>query len=245
LRELREILSRESVARIKTRERAQRPSVATLPAVLAELATASSVRVGWWLRTKQWLRNVLESQEQDESAGWLGRLVGQNGISQVVLEMTSYAALMLVALLAAIIVCNELRVSGVLGRLWQPSARRRGALAALGSKDAELTWDDVLEVPVSLRPQRLLEVIIARLTAASCLPPARALTVRELTRAARLSDEADLERLLQLARISERVRFSRAEVPSEELAAALEHGRVLLEGLAPTEALALDARGHS
>jgi hypothetical protein len=235
LRELREILSRELTVRGGLQERTRRPNAATLPAILTDLAIANTVRAGWWTRTKQWLRDVFERTEQDADAGWLGRLVGQNGLSQVALELTSYAALMLVVLLAVIIVVNELRVSGVMNRVRRRVARRPGASADL-AEGGEVTWDEVSAVPLSRRPQLLLEVIIARLTEGHYLPPARALTVRELTRDARLADEGDRERFAQLARIAERVRFSSSPVPREELAEAVERGRVLFERLAMSAA---------
>jgi hypothetical protein len=78
----------------------------------------------------------------------------------------------------------------------------------------------------------LLELLIATLAERSRLRLARGLTVRELTRAARLADAEDRERLEELARTSERVRFSKAEVSSGEIAAAVEGGRVLLEKIA-------------
>ncbi len=228
LRELREMLLRESAI---VNERLDRPSVAELPAVLADLAPASSARIGWWARTKEWLRDVFERSERESDAGWLARLVGQNGLSQVVLEIISYAALMLVVVLALVIVVNEVRVSGVGARLRASFRRQRGPANDVRVGREELTLDDLSAVALTQRPQLLLEMIIARLTETSCLPPARALTIRELTRAARLADEADRERFSELALICERVRFSSLRVSSEDLEAAVEHGRMLFEHL--------------
>jgi hypothetical protein len=174
---------------------------------------------------------VFERSEQASDAGWLTRLVGQNGLPQIVLELVSYAALLLVVLLAVVIVANELRLSGVGARLRSRFRRHRGAVVDVRGGGEGLMLDGVATVPLIQRPQLLLEIIIARLTEASCLPPARALTVRELTRAARLTDEGDRERLSQLARICERVRFSSSQVSSEDLGTAVEHGRTLFEHL--------------
>jgi len=229
LRELREMLLRESAL---AHERLHRPSVAELPAVLADLVPARSGRLGWWARTKEWLRDVFERSEQESDAGWLARLVGQNGLSQVVLEIISYAALMLVVLLALVIVANEVRVSGVGARFRTGFRRRGGPATDVRVSRGDLTLDDLSAVELAQRPQRLLEMVTARLTEASRLPPARALTVRELTLAARLADEGDRERLSQLGNVCERVRFSSFQVSSEELGAAVEHGRMLLEHLA-------------
>ena len=184
LRELREILLRESA---RGAERSRRPSVAALPAALADLEPTTSARNGWWARTKEWLRDAFERSQEEDDAGWLGRLVGQNGLGQVVLELTSYVALMVVVLLAGIIVINELRVSGVVGRVLRGFARQRAPIVDVKPRRDGLSWDDVCGAPLSRRPQLLLEMVVARLTEASCLPPARALTVREVTRLARLS----------------------------------------------------------
>src|SRR5205807_1219904 len=62
-------------------------------------------------------------------------------------------------------------------------------------------------------------------------PPARSLTVHELTRAARLPGESDRERLRELATACERVRFGDQQESSSTLAAAIARGRELLEAL--------------
>jgi hypothetical protein len=221
LRGLRELLTRPPTQRIRA------PDVASLPGVLAEVAQANPDRNGWWARTKVWLRRIFERREQGQDDGWLTRLIGQNGLSQAVLELTSYAALALVVMLAVVIVVNELRVSGVAGGLRGRLARRRAAPTASARRDAP-SWD---AIPPQQRPGLLLELIVARLTEENRLPPARGLTARELTRTARLADERDRERLAELARLSEHVRFSNEEVPSASLAAAIEAGRALLERL--------------
>jgi hypothetical protein len=229
LRELRELLSVESGS---PRAAVRRPDVARLPAALADLTRASSVRDGWWPRAKQWLREVFERRTQDSDDDWLLRLIGQNGLPETVIELTSYAALMLVVVLAGVIVLNELRIGGIPGRLrasLRTVRRARSPVEAQG----DLSWDAVQRAPLVQRPRMLLEMIVAKLVLQSRLPHARGLTVRELACAARLTDEQDRERLTELARVSERVRFSNATVPSEELAAAIERGRSLLEDFLP------------
>jgi Domain of unknown function (DUF4129) len=223
LRGLRELLTHPPTQRIRA------PDVTSLPGVLAALGRANPDRHGWWARTKLWLRGIFERPEPAQDEGWLTRVIGQNGLSQTVLELTSCAALALVVLLALAIVANELRVSGVLDGLRGRLARGRPAPAASPRHDAP-SWD---AVPPRQRPRLLLELVVARLTEENRLPPSRGLTARELTRAARLADERDRERLAELARLSECVRFSKAEVPSDTLAAAIEAGRELLERLAP------------
>jgi hypothetical protein len=227
LRELRELVSRE----LTSRERARAPSVARVPDVLASLARTHDERSGLWGRTKAWLRDFLERREQATDDGWITRMVGQNGLSQAVIELTSYVALTLVVLLAVSIVFNELRVSGVLGGL-----RRRATVRAVSPVTRQsngATWEDVQRASPLQRPRLLLELLVARLTEQSYLKSARGLTIRELTRAAVLPDEKDRDRLAELARTSERVRFSNEEVPKDAIAAAVEGGRLLLERIPP------------
>jgi hypothetical protein len=169
---------------------------------------------------------VFERGEPAAEEGWLARMVGERGFPQTVIELISYVALGLVAVLAVVIVVNELRVGGVFGRRRRlagldnlPVAAGRGAL----------TWDDVQKAAVLQRAGLLLELVIARLTEGLRVRSVRGLTVRELTRAVQLPDETDRERLLGLAQTAERVRFGGVEVSDVEVAAAVAGGRVLLE----------------
>jgi hypothetical protein len=229
LRELRSLLSHELAGNAGD-EAVRAPSVERVHAVLASLAGGDDERSGWWARTKAWLRGVFARGEPATDEGWLARMVGQSGLSQTVIELISYVALGLVVVLAVVIAVNELCVSGVFGGL-----RRRFAVLAdvpIASGRAAVTWDDVQRAPPLQRPGLLLELLIATLAESSRLRSTRGLTVRELTRAARLADEEDRERLMELARTSERVRFSKVEVSGSEIAAAVESGRVLLEKIA-------------
>jgi len=214
-------------------------NVTALPAVLASLAgdRANESR-GWWNRTKAWLREVFERGEEEDD-DWFSHFVAQNGLSQVALELVSYVALALVVVLAVLILVNELRVSGLLGRLrrrfvgrGRPGVQGAGVVARIeGGAAACRTWAEVEQADRAVQPRLLLELVLWRLTETGRLPQSRGLTVRELTHAALLSDEVDRERLANLARMSERVRFSDAEVSSAGVAAALQGGRVLLERL--------------
>jgi len=230
LRELGNLLALQDRDSAASEARVRRPDVGHLPAVLAGFASGAGVEhKGWWARTKAWLRDVFERREEEDDS-WFSRVVGQNGFSQAVIELVSYIALALVVVLAVVIVVNELWVGGVPGRLWRRySARRRVAVPTGAEHAGVATWDEVQKAAPAQRPRMLLELIAARLTAEGYLPPARGLTVRELTRLARLPDAADRGRLADLARISERMRFSNDNVPDAPVNAALEGGRVLLE----------------
>ncbi|HJX21849.1 MAG TPA: DUF4129 domain-containing protein, partial [Steroidobacteraceae bacterium] len=94
----------------------------------------------------------------------------------------------------------------------------------------------------SQQPQLLLELVTARLGEQERLPPARALTVHELTRAAQLPRESDRGHLEELAAVCERVRFSDRETPPHMLTAAVAHGRELLAALEAPPPLSQGAR---
>ena len=243
LRELRQSLARE-LTTAGAGERVSSPSVEGIHDVLASLARSDGERSGWWARTRAWLRGVFERGEPAAEEGWLARMVGERGFSQTVIEIISYVALGLVAVLAVVIVVNELRVGGVFGRLRRRLAVIDDVPVALGR--GGLTWDDVQKAPVLQRAGLLLELVVARLAERLRLRSVRGLTVRELTRAAQLPDETDRERLLVLARTAERVRFGGVEVPGVEVAAAVEGGRVLLERIGVgARAVGGPARGGS
>ncbi|MGH8276411.1 MAG: DUF4129 domain-containing protein, partial [Steroidobacteraceae bacterium] len=183
----------------------------------------------WWARLRAWLRAIVQPPAARAEDGWLRRLIASLGLPRTVLELLTAGALALVAVLAGIIVVNELRAAGVL-----PSHRKVAAPAgaAPGARcEAAGSWADIEQATVAQQPRLLLELIVARLAAQERLPPARALTVRELLRAARLADGADRQRLAELAAACERVRFSARRPPPEALAAALQRGRELLAGL--------------
>ncbi len=209
LRELGNLLALEDRDSAALPARVHQPDVSHLPAVLAGLAGAAAAEGhGWWARTKAWLRDVFERREEEDDS-WFSRVVGQNGLSQVVIELISYIALGLVVVLALVIVANELR--------------------AVLQRSAVLTWDELHKVAPAQQPRTLLEIIASRLTEEGLLPPSRGLTVCELTRLAHLPDEADRRRLMELGRMCERMRFSDEPVPAPTVEAVLEDGRLLFE----------------
>jgi hypothetical protein len=155
-------------------------------------------------------------------------MVSHVGVSQSVIRLITYAALTAVVLLAGIIVFNEARTAGLLPKR-RGAPRKRRALAAGGS--AGTAWNDIEQAQPGDRPRLLLELIVRRLSDRGFLPPAGALTVRELTRAARLPEADDRSRLADLALAAERVRYSVAESQSTGLDEPIARGRELLDRL--------------
>jgi hypothetical protein len=224
LRELRGLLERELTPNPR---RVNMLSVERVPAVLASLERADPERSGWWARTRTWLRGLFETPTTDSEEGWLDRMIGQSGLSQAVIELVSYVALLFVVLLAVAIVANELRVGGLLGGL-----RRRLAILSdlpADSRQVVLSWEDVQRATPSQRPGLLLELLAARLCEAGGLRSSQGLTARELMRTAQFTGEEDRGLLALLVETAERARFSNTEVSEEALARAVEGGRLLLE----------------
>jgi hypothetical protein len=232
LRELREVVSGGLTLGATAGGRDRPPGVGRVPDILASLARSEDEHGGWWARARVWLRGLFEEPGPGSDEGWLARMIGQSGLSQALVELISYVALVVVAVLAVVIVANELRVDGVIGR-W----RRRIAVLAdspIGARhDNGLAWGDVLSIPLPQRPGLLLELVAGRLVEEGRLRAARGLTAGELTRMAQLPGEEDRGRLAELARTAERVRFSNVAVSDVDIAAAVEGGRVLLERIAP------------
>jgi hypothetical protein len=94
-----------------------------------------------------------------------------------------------------------------------------------------MAWSDIERAPLRDKPRLLLELIVRRLSDRGNLPPAGALTVRELARAARLPEPDDQTRLFELALAAERVRYSAGELESAALDESIARGRELLDRL--------------
>jgi hypothetical protein len=230
LREFRDLVARESDGGLSGRT----PDFRHLKVVLRGLANTSSE--GRWSRFKSWLRSILETRQEPTDESWFTRLVSHVGFSQSLRQIIAYSALAAVLLLAAAIVVNELRAAGILTR--RRDAARRTQLPLSDSGAEAVVWSDVERAQLVDKPRLLLQLIVRRLSDRGYLPPAGALTVRELTQAARLPEPDDRTRLSELALAAERVRFSGHDPGAERLDESLARGRELLDRL---DAGALDA----
>jgi hypothetical protein len=221
--ELRALLPREAARTPSGRE----PRTATVSGVLAALSQADHPH-SWWQRLKSWLHELLTRSAQPAQDSWLQRLIIRMHLPPALTRLIGWSGLALLVALGAGIVVNELRLAG-----WIALRRRRGARAAAAGSAAgtSLSLEELERASQSQQPRLLLELVAARLVEQSRLPPARALTVRELSGAARLEEPADRRRLNELAAACERVRFSDQEVAPAILARALAQGRELLASL--------------
>ncbi len=218
LTELHTLLSRSLAPRIPVRA----PRAQTAAAVIARISPVDESGSSWWGRFKAWLRKITAAGEAHPALGsWLGRL----NFSQGAMTVIAWLALALVMAMALAILVNELRIAGVLrGPPVAPRGRavREGAGQAGGGLD-ELERRDLRE-----QPALLLQLIAERLTEQGRLPPARALTARELLRDARLADDSEEAALAELALASEQLRFSTHDFPTTSLASAIAAGRRML-----------------
>lgn len=199
----------------------------TVSAVLAGLPAAGQPR-SWWQRLKSRLRELFTRASQPSHDSWLQRLIIRMHLPTTLTRWIEWGGFAIAALLGVGIVLNELRLAG-----WLTVRRGRGrrAAGAGGNVGAGVRLEELERASPSQQPRLLLELVAARLVQQSRLPPARALTLRELRRAARLADAADQSRLDELASVCERVRFSDQEVAPALLARALTQGRELLASL--------------
>jgi hypothetical protein len=222
LSELRAQLARESSPRAEEHDA---PRSERVRAVLATLARSEQdAGRSWWRRLKDWLRGLIAAHPQAEE-GWLRRWWAQIKLSTSTTELLGWAALAVVVALAAGIIINELRIAGLLRR---GPHRLRTPLAEPPGSNAAALLADIERAAPEEQPALLLELIAARLAEQQRLPPARALTARELARAARLPAESSRGPLTELVAVCERVRFSAERVSSASLTAAVRSGGLLL-----------------
>jgi hypothetical protein len=219
--ELRTLLARS----LKVSVPVHAPRAQTAAAVLARISQAEDPRRGWWQRFKAWLRALTTGSEADPDslAGWLGPLDFSHGAARVV----AWLAIVLVVALALAILVNELRIAGVFTvRRSAPRGRVHLAGDQADPELIELERRDPRE-----QPALLLELITDRLTEQGRLPPARALTTRELLRGARLADESERSWLSELATACEQLRFSTHDFAAASIASAIVAGRRVLARL--------------
>jgi hypothetical protein len=224
LEELRALLARAAAPSVAARAP---PRIDRVAAVLAA-ATHSDANTGsWWLRFKDWLHRILTPRARADS-GWLRRLLEEINLSGSAMQLIGWSAFALVIVLAGAIVANELRIAGWRGS----SARRVGRRAAALPRSREgRTLEEIDRAAPEEQPALLLELIARRLAEQERLPPARALTAREVARRAHLPEESGRAWLAELVSVCERVRYSGECVAGASVAAALRSGRALLATL--------------
>lgn len=223
LSELRAQLAREGTPRAEERSA---PRTERVRPVLATLARSEQdTGRSWWRRLKDWLRGLITTAPPEGEQGWLRRWWQELKLSTSTAELLSWTALAAVVALAAGIIINELRIAGLLRG---GPERLRPRPADRPASNATALLADIGRAAPEEQPALLLELIAARLADQQRLPPARALTARELARAARLPAESARAPLAELVAVCERVRFSAERVTAASLTAAVRSGSLLL-----------------
>jgi hypothetical protein len=234
LTELHTLLARSLVPGVAARA----PRAQTAAAVVARILQVADSRQGWWERFKAWLRRITAAGERDPGLeAWLSSL----DFSQGVMNVLAWLALALVVAVAVVILINELRIAGVLRA---PRAAVRGGSPQDSAAQAARALNELERREPREQPALLLQLVTERLTEQGRLPPARALTARELLQGAHLADDAERAALAELAWASEELRFSTHEFAATNLASAIAAGRRMLARLA-TAAPAPDAATHA
>jgi hypothetical protein len=224
LSELRALLAREA-APAASRRAAPHPE--RVAAVLASVTHPDEGSVRWWQRFKEWLRKIFAARAATRDH-WLARWFEQIKLATSTTQLIVWSALALVVALATAIVINELRIAGLLG---SRARRTRARSAGYSEQGRGLSLEQLERADPERQPGLLLELIALRLAEQERLPPARALTARELARRARLPDESGRTHLAELVGVCERLRFSGVRVSAASLAAALRSGRTVLAAL--------------
>ena len=219
LTELRTLLARS----LKPDAPARAPSTQKVAAVLQRISAAEDAHPGWWAQFKAWLRRITSGREGGSNwlSGWLGAL----DLSQRAARLIAWLALSLVVAVAVAILINELRIAGLL-KVRAPAAD--GGRPQAGDAPAGWRLDDLEGREPREQPGLLLQLIAERLTAQGRLPAARALTNRELLRAARLADQSERDSLAELAAAAEQLRYSTRDFAAASLASAISAGRRML-----------------
>lgn len=223
LLELRTLLSRAAAARPVRSVPLDTGQVAP---VLAGLRHGESTSASWWSRFKDWLRSVLDARREPER-GWLLRLLDRINLSERSAEVIAWGSFALLVVLALGVAVNELRIAGWPGS-WR---RRRTARAPDALRRCGITLAQIERAAAREQPALLLELLATRLAELQLLPPARALTARELTERARLTDQPGRTRLAALAQVCERIRFADEDVDEASRTGALNGGRELLNSI--------------
>ena len=188
--------------------------VDSLESVLDELRQPVQAQqpLTWFERFKRWLRNLLSRQEADADS-WLGRWLSEQRLSETARNILFYGSVILIVLLAAAVIVNEVRVARK-GR--RKAVRASGADALHGASDLSAARSlDLDGAARSERPSILLQMLVATLVKTGRLQAERSLTHSELTARARFDDPSQRERFQRVAQLAERIVYGGDDAPAE------------------------------
>lgn len=203
------------------------PSVGAVPGVLSGIADETQPPPrSWWARLKDWLHDLFTRSERAPRAPlpeWLRGLAPSAAAWRVI----EYLIIALVIVAAVVLIARELRAEGVL----ETHGRRRRRRADGAPDDPTMAAEPVDAAPPERRARLLLELLVQRLVAAGRLVSGRALTHRELSRAARFDSDEERGAFDALAGLAERLAFGADRRPGPAAESVLRDGRRLAERL--------------
>jgi hypothetical protein len=165
----------------------------------------------WFERFKRWLRNLMGKQDSAANS-WLSRWLEEYSLSETARNILFYGLVILVVLLAAAVIVNEVRVA-------RKGRRKRDRTGASGAGvSAEALAARALDLDAAARSERpsiLLQMLVTTLVKSGRLQAERSLTHRELTARARFDDSSQRESFRRVAQLAERIVYGGDEAPPE------------------------------
>ena len=175
-------------------------------------------------RFKRWLREKLRRDEP--RPGVLQRWLDKVSMPVSMERVLSYAFVILVIGLAAVVVINEMRAAGVLRR--RGHKLRQGGGLTDGMSAAELTLADLDAAAPGDRPSVLLRLLVTALARSGRLRATAALTHRELCAMAHFDDESQRDSFRSITALSERALYGSGALAANEIDQAMTRGRALM-----------------
>lgn len=200
--------------------------VDSLHSVLDELRqpVQAEQQLTWFERFKRWLRNLLSPQDAADTDSWLARWLSEHRLSDTARNILFYGSVILIVLLAAAVIVNEVRVARK-GR--RKRARNDASGAERGVSDVLAAGSlDLDRATRAERPSILLQMLVATLVKTGRLQAERSLTHRELTARARFDDSSQRESFRRVAQLAERIVYGGDDAPAD-LDDVVQAGRAL------------------
>ncbi len=236
LRERREEVSAESLQALvelvrQSRDGAERREAPTrdrLEPVLADLGDKGEQRVSRWERFKRWLKDKLDSRQEDDESSWIDKMARQFKTSEGVAQFITYAGYLMVGVLVAFVIWSELRAAGLFGGVRRASTQKGPA----AEWRRRILLADVAKAPLAERPGMLLRLLGEALTRAQRLPAAEGLTASAIAERARLDSTDEREDLRRVGATADALRYAAASPPDEAIEGTVVTAKALLESLA-------------
>jgi len=202
---------------------------ATLPAILKALREAEPRAPNTvWQALKSWVSDLL-SRLDIRLGSWVDRWLSRIGSAVSLVNVLLYGLVGLVLTATAVVIVNELRAAGMLGRA-RARARQRAADSA--SAAHALPPPPIESLPMRERPAQLLRLLVRRLVETRRLDRERALTHDELVARGVFDSIEQRAAFHALATVAARILYGPRPPASSEMESALRGGQALLATIA-------------